>query len=72
MKKMKLILMSLLMSSCLVGCLQKQSVDDEINVYDYYSGQQREETDYLWEKENIPTVTNYTENIRDYFDVNHI
>ena len=69
---MKLILMSLLMSSCLVGCLQKQNVDDEINVYDYYSGQQREETDYLWEKGNIPTVTNYTENIRDYFDVNHI
>lgn len=39
MKKMKLILMSLLMSSCLVGCLQKQNIDDEINVYDYYSGQ---------------------------------
>ncbi len=46
---------------------------NEINVYDYYSGNQREDASgnkmiNLWNEGNIPTVINYTENNGGYFD----
>lgn len=47
--------------------------NNDINVYDYYNGNQRENLDdkemiYLWENNNIPTETKYTINDNDYFD----
>lgn len=69
MKKISLILLFIITIS-ITGC--SKSKNDEINVYDYYSGEQRENTNadmiYLWKKENIPTITNYTENNGDFFD----
>lgn len=70
MKKISLIVIVLLIV-CIIGySIQKNN--DDINVYDYYSGEQRENTNsdiiYLWEKNNVPTVTNYTENNGNYFD----
>ena len=46
---------------------------DDINVYDYYEGEQREDVElddmiYLWNENNMPMVTNYTENNGNYFD----
>lgn len=46
--------------------------EEHINVYDYYSGEEREnvlteDMIYLW-SEDAPTITNYTENNQDYFD----
>lgn len=71
MKKIGLMIMSLFMGFSLVGCLQEETNED-VDVYDYYSGEQREKTDsesiYLWEKGNMPAETRYTENTRDYFD----
>ena len=70
MRKISLIIVILLVV-CLVGCANHKNNDD-INVYDYYSGEQRESTDsdiiYLWNKGNMPMVTNYTENNANYFD----
>lgn len=72
MKKFGIIIIILLIV-CITGCSKnnKQN-DDEINVYDYYSGEQREDTDSdiipLWNKNNVPAVTNYTENTGNYFD----
>ena len=69
MKKKRIISMIILLI-CMTGCNQKQ--DEVINVYDYYSGDQRENTDndiiYLWEKQKMPIETIYTENTADYFD----
>ena len=50
-----------------------RSSNDEVNVYDYYEGEQREDVDeedmiYLWNSDNVPTETVYTENDNDYFD----
>lgn len=50
-----------------------RSSNDEVNVYDYYEGEQREDVDgedmiYLWNGDNVPTETVYTENDNDYFD----
>ena len=60
----------ILLIVCITGCSTKQN--DEINVYGYYSGEQRENTNsdviYLWNRGNIPKVTNYTENNGNYFD----
>lgn len=47
--------------------------NDNVNVYDYYSGEQREQVDeedmiYLWDEDNIPTETVYTVNDSGYFD----
>lgn len=47
-----------------------------VNVYDYYDEEEtikkeqdeNNETIYLWEKDNIPTITNYTNNNGNYFD----
>lgn len=70
MKKISLIVVSLLIL-CITGCSTKNNNDD-INVYDYYFKEQRENTNsdviYLWEKDNVPTVTNYTENNGEFFD----
>ena len=58
----------------LVGCSNENKVNNnDVNVYDYYSGVQREKADedekiYLWKKGNMPKITNYTENIGNYFD----
>ena len=46
---------------------------NDINVYDYYEGEQREDIDvedmiYLWDEDNMPTETIYTENNGSYFD----
>lgn len=46
---------------------------NDINVYDYYEGEQREDIDvedmiYLWDEDNMPTETVYTENNGSYFD----
>lgn len=46
---------------------------NDVNVYDYYSGEQREDDSdkdmiYLWDEDNIPTETEYTENDNGYFD----
>lgn len=53
--------------------LRNNKNNNDINVYDYYSGEQRERVDedemiYLWNEDNIPTVTNYTQNNGNYFD----
>ena len=52
-----------------IGCSSKEK---KIDVNDYYYGNQREETSqekrYLWNEENIPKETDYTENTGDYFD----
>lgn len=73
MKSMK-ILFAIFLSMLLVGCSNENKVNNnDINVYDYYSGEQREKVDenekiYLWEKGNMPKTTNYTENTGNYFD----
>ena len=46
---------------------------DDINVYDYYEGEQREDVllddmIYLWNEDNMPTETIYLENNGSYFD----
>lgn len=46
---------------------------DDVNVYDYYSGEQREDVDssdmiYLWDDGNMPVETEYKENDGNYFD----
>lgn len=51
----------------------KDNSMDDVNVYDYYSGNQRESVNdedmiYLWEDGNIPTETEYSVNDNDYFD----
>lgn len=70
MKKTSLIIIALLIV-CITGC-SAQKNNDDINVYDYYSGEQRENTNsdviYLWDKDNVPTVTNYTEDNGEFFD----
>ncbi len=70
MKRISLVVI-ILLTVCAVGCSNKKKNDD-INVYDYYSKEQRENTDsdiiYLWNKGNMPKTTNYTENNGNYFD----
>lgn len=65
MKKMKL-MMSLLLSTCVIGCSQKNDIHDQP------ANLQQVESDhhvvYLWEKENMPTETNYIKNTNHYFD----
>ena len=44
-----------------------------VSIYDYYSGEQRENVESsqiipLWDEDNIPTETIYTENTSNYFD----
>ena len=67
MKKINFIILII----CTTSCSKKKSNDD-INVYDYYSKEQRESTNsdmiYLWNKNNMPKVTSYTENNGNYFD----
>lgn len=63
----------LLLIAILCSFIFKNNSMDDINVYDYYSGEQRENVDdedmiYLWEEDNIPTETEYTVNDNDYFD----
>lgn len=46
---------------------------DDVNVYDYYSSEQKETVEeedkiYLWAEDNMPTETEYTENDGNYFD----
>lgn len=73
MKTMK-ILFAIFLSMLLVGCSNENKVNNnDVNVYDYYSGEQREKADedekiYLWEKGNMPKTTNYAENTGNYFD----
>ena len=47
--------------------------NSDVNVYDYYSGEQREDVSdkdmiYLWDEDNISMETEYTENDNGYFD----
>lgn len=73
MKTMK-ILFVIFLGMFIVGCSNENKVNNnDVNVYDYYSGEQREKVDedekiYLWEKGNMPKTTNYTENAENYFD----
>lgn len=73
MKTMK-ILFVIFLGMFIVGCSNENKVNNnDVNVYDYYSGEQREKVDedekiYLWEKVNMPKTTNYTENTGNYFD----
>lgn len=73
MKTMK-ILFVIFLGMFIVGCSNENKVNNnDVNVYDYYSGEQREKVDedekiYLWEKGNMPKTTNYTENTGNYFD----
>ena len=73
MKTMK-ILFVIFLGMFIVGCSNENKVNNnDVNVYDYYSGEQREKVDedekiYLWEKGNMPKTTNYTENAGNYFD----
>lgn len=68
------ILFAIFLSMLLVGCSNENKANNnDVNVYDYYSGEQREKVDedekiYLWEKGNMPKITNYTENTGNYFD----
>lgn len=46
---------------------------DDVNVYDYYSGEQREDVDssdmiYIWDEGNMPVEIEYKENDGNYFD----
>lgn len=69
MKKVSLLMMIFLIIF-MTSCTNKEKNSD-INVYDYYSGEQRENTDsdiiYLW-NDLIPKITNYQENNGNYFD----
>ena len=73
MKTMK-ILFVIFLGMFIVGCSNENKVNNnDVNVYDYYSGEQIEKADedekiYLWEKGNMPKTTNYIENTGNYFD----
>lgn len=74
MMKIMKILFVIFLGMFIVGCSNENKVNNnDVNVYDYYSGEQREKADedekiYLWEKGNMPKTTNYTENTGNYFD----
>lgn len=72
MKKASLILIVLLVVF-ISGCSNNVNNNDNgINVYDYYSSEQRENMDfdviYLWNKGNMPKVKDYIENNGNYFE----
>lgn len=73
MKTMK-ILFVIFLGMFIVGCSNENKVNNnDVNVYDYYSGEQIEKADedekiYLWKKGNMPKTANYIENTGNYFD----
>ena len=75
MKRISIVLLAifLLLVIGVVCCFVFFYHANEINVYDYYSGEQREEVKnsdiiYLWNEDNMPTETTYVENNGNYFD----
>lgn len=67
------VILSLILLCLIVYLVIHYSSDDTVNVYDYYSGEQREDVDgqemiYLWDEDNMPSETIYTENDGDYYD----
>lgn len=71
-KRIIYLILFLLVVTCIV-CYLVFYRSDHIDVYDYYSGEQREDVSeqdkiYLWDRNNMPTITAYTENNGNYFD----
>ena len=74
MKKLKFIFL-IIITIFITGCSNNNynTKNKDINVNDYYYGNQRENVNknekiYIWNDNNIPTITTYSKNTSDYFD----